>query len=214
MKDLGPPEDMFTFINYPTRFDCRGDREALKGSGIACPKLPDYAWRLWDYWERHLDPDLHIDRSLRGPPAARWCSSPAARPASAWRRPSSFAEAGAITIICGRDQTSSTPPSPRSSQGRQGRPDPRLRRDIADEAAAAGLVAWLRQRVWRRGLPDQQRRPLHPPRHREQLRPLPLTSSAPCSSTISAACASPWACCPAWSRSARATWSTSAPSAC
>ena len=25
-----------------------------------------YAWRLWDYWERHLDPDLFIDRSLEG----------------------------------------------------------------------------------------------------------------------------------------------------
>jgi hypothetical protein len=21
---------------------------------------------LWDYWERHLDPDLFIDRSLKG----------------------------------------------------------------------------------------------------------------------------------------------------
>ena len=30
------------------------------------PKLDDYAWRLWDYWERHLDPDLFIDRSLKG----------------------------------------------------------------------------------------------------------------------------------------------------
>ena len=30
------------------------------------PPLEDYAWRLWDYWERHLDPDLTIDRSLRG----------------------------------------------------------------------------------------------------------------------------------------------------
>ena len=23
MKDLGLPEDMLTFVNYPTRFDCR-----------------------------------------------------------------------------------------------------------------------------------------------------------------------------------------------
>ena len=30
------------------------------------PRLEDYAWRLWDYWERHLDPDLFIDRSLSG----------------------------------------------------------------------------------------------------------------------------------------------------
>jgi len=66
MQDLGLPEDMLTFVNYPTRFDCRDTLAALKGTGVACPNLKDYAWRLWDYWERHLDPDLHVDRSLRG----------------------------------------------------------------------------------------------------------------------------------------------------
>jgi len=30
------------------------------------PPLEDYAWRLWDYWERTLDPDLTLDRSLGG----------------------------------------------------------------------------------------------------------------------------------------------------
>ena len=30
------------------------------------PQLETYAWRLWDYWERHLDPDLFIDRTLKG----------------------------------------------------------------------------------------------------------------------------------------------------
>jgi len=30
------------------------------------PPLEDYAWRLWDFWERHLDPDLSLDRSLAG----------------------------------------------------------------------------------------------------------------------------------------------------
>jgi len=67
MQDLGLPEDMMTFVNYPTRFDCRETQAALKGSGIACPNFKDYAWRLWDYWERHLDPDLHIDRSCAAP---------------------------------------------------------------------------------------------------------------------------------------------------
>ena len=66
MKDLGLPDDIFRFVNYPTRFDCRETTRVLKGTGIAVPPLEDYAWRLWDYWERHLDPDLFIDRSLRG----------------------------------------------------------------------------------------------------------------------------------------------------
>jgi NAD(P)-dependent dehydrogenase (short-subunit alcohol dehydrogenase family) len=66
MRDLGLPPDVMKFVNYPTKFDNRETQLALKGSGITVPRLDDYAWRLWDYWERHLDPDLFIDRSLRG----------------------------------------------------------------------------------------------------------------------------------------------------
>jgi len=66
MKDLGLPDDIITFVNYPTRFDARDAIAALKGSGIEVPRLEDYAYRLWDYWERHLDPDLFIDRTLKG----------------------------------------------------------------------------------------------------------------------------------------------------
>jgi len=39
MKDLGLPEDMMQFVNYPTRFDSRETEKALKGTGIACPNL-------------------------------------------------------------------------------------------------------------------------------------------------------------------------------
>ena len=66
LNDLGIPKDVFAFINYPTKFDNRDTVKALKGSGISVPKLDTYAWRLWDYWERHLDPDLFIDRTLEG----------------------------------------------------------------------------------------------------------------------------------------------------
>ena len=66
MKDLGIPDGVLNFVNYPTRFDNRETAKALKGSGIEVPDLKDYAWKLWDYWERNLDPDLFIDKSLRG----------------------------------------------------------------------------------------------------------------------------------------------------
>jgi len=66
LKDLGIPKDVFQFINWPTRYDNREATKALKGSGIAVPPLETYASTLWDYWERHLDPDLFIDRSLSG----------------------------------------------------------------------------------------------------------------------------------------------------
>ena len=50
----------------PTRYDNRETVKALKGSGIAVPELKSYAPKLWDYWERNLDPDLFVDRSLAG----------------------------------------------------------------------------------------------------------------------------------------------------
>ena len=104
MKDLGLPADMLSFVNYPTRFDCRDTLAALKGSGIACPSLKDYAWRLWDYWERHLDPDLHIDHSLRGTVAGKVVLVTGGSSGIGLASAHKFAEAGAITLICGRDQ--------------------------------------------------------------------------------------------------------------
>jgi NAD(P)-dependent dehydrogenase (short-subunit alcohol dehydrogenase family) len=66
LTDLGIPRDVFEFINWPTRYDNREAAKALKGSGIEVPPLETYAAKLWDYWERNLDPDLFIDRSLSG----------------------------------------------------------------------------------------------------------------------------------------------------
>lgn len=104
MKDLGLPEDMLTFVNYPTRFDCRETMAALKGSGVACPNLKDYAWRLWDYWERNLDPELFIDRSLKGTVAGKVVLITGGSSGIGLAAAHKFAEAGATTIICGRDQ--------------------------------------------------------------------------------------------------------------
>ena len=66
LTDLGIPRDVFQFVNWPTRYDNREAAKALKGSGIEVPRLETYAAKLWDYWERNLDPDLFIDRSLAG----------------------------------------------------------------------------------------------------------------------------------------------------
>jgi NAD(P)-dependent dehydrogenase (short-subunit alcohol dehydrogenase family) len=71
LRDLRIPRQALKFINYPTRFDCRETERALRGTGIEVPRLDDYAWKLWDHWERHLDPDLFVDRSLRGKVAGK-----------------------------------------------------------------------------------------------------------------------------------------------
>ncbi len=104
MKDLGVPEDMLTFINYPTRFDRRETDAALKGSGIDCPNLHDYAWRLWDYWERHLDPALFVDRSLKGTVGGKVVLVTGGSSGIGLSAACRFAEAGAITVICARGE--------------------------------------------------------------------------------------------------------------
>lgn len=103
MKDLGLPEDILTFINYPTRFDCREAQAALQGSGIEVPRLEDYAWRLWDYWERHLDPALSIDRTLKGQVRGKVVLISGGSSGIGLATAHKVAAAGATTIICGRD---------------------------------------------------------------------------------------------------------------
>jgi NAD(P)-dependent dehydrogenase (short-subunit alcohol dehydrogenase family) len=66
LRDLQVPKSVLQFVNYPTRFDSTATQKLLAKARIHVPLLEDYSWRLWDYWERHLDPDLSIDRSLRG----------------------------------------------------------------------------------------------------------------------------------------------------
>ena len=66
LADLGIPRSVLTYVNYPTSFDSRQAQAALNGTDIRVPPLQAYADKLWDYWERHLDPDLFRDRTLLG----------------------------------------------------------------------------------------------------------------------------------------------------
>jgi short-subunit dehydrogenase len=66
LSDFGVPRAVLTYVNYPTHFDSRQTQAALTGTGIHVPPLEAYADKLWDYWERHLDPDLFGDRTLLG----------------------------------------------------------------------------------------------------------------------------------------------------
>jgi NAD(P)-dependent dehydrogenase (short-subunit alcohol dehydrogenase family) len=66
LSDFGIPRSVLTYVNYPTSFDSRQTQAALSDTDIRVPPLQAYADKLWDYWERHLDPDLFRDRTLVG----------------------------------------------------------------------------------------------------------------------------------------------------
>jgi len=66
LDDFGIPPEAIEYAGVTAQFDTRDTERALEGSGIAVPPLDSYADKLWDYWERNLDPDLFKDRSFEG----------------------------------------------------------------------------------------------------------------------------------------------------
>ncbi len=104
MTDLGIPDSVLGFINYPTRFDSRETERVLKGSGIEVPRLPDYAPAIWDFWERHLDPDLNLDRTLNGAVKGKTCVVTGATSGIGKATATKLVEAGANVIITARKQ--------------------------------------------------------------------------------------------------------------
>jgi NAD(P)-dependent dehydrogenase (short-subunit alcohol dehydrogenase family) len=66
LDDLGIPDEVIEHVGLTAQFDTRDTERALAGSGIELPPLGSYADKLWDYWERNLDPDLFRDRSFEG----------------------------------------------------------------------------------------------------------------------------------------------------
>ncbi|MFT3896116.1 MAG: SDR family oxidoreductase [Thermomonas sp.] len=104
LRDFRIPKSVLKFITYPTRFDNRETERALKGSGIAVPRLETYAWRLWDYWERHLDPDLFVDRTLKGKVRNKVVVITGGSSGIGLSTAQRVAEAGAITVIVARGE--------------------------------------------------------------------------------------------------------------
>ncbi len=59
------PEPALQYVTNRAKFTCDKAQAALAGSGVECPPLHTYAWKIWDYWERHLDPEAPTERNLR-----------------------------------------------------------------------------------------------------------------------------------------------------
>ena len=64
LHDLEIPPTVLEHRDFDAEFDARDTQRALTGTGIAVPPLSSYADKIWDYWERNLDPDLFRERSL------------------------------------------------------------------------------------------------------------------------------------------------------
>jgi NAD(P)-dependent dehydrogenase (short-subunit alcohol dehydrogenase family) len=65
LEGVRVPEPAVAYINNRARFSADHAQAALAGSGISCPPLHSYAWKVWDYWERHLDPEALTEPNLR-----------------------------------------------------------------------------------------------------------------------------------------------------
>ncbi len=66
LSGLRIPEAAVAYLNNRATFAGERAQGALAGSGVECPPLRRYAWRIWDYWERHLDEEALTERNLRG----------------------------------------------------------------------------------------------------------------------------------------------------
>ncbi|MBS63368.1 SDR family oxidoreductase [Salinisphaera sp.] len=63
-KRIGVPLSILGYVNNRAVFEDVNTQAALKGSGIHCPRLEDYAETLWCYWEMHMDCDFHVPEKL------------------------------------------------------------------------------------------------------------------------------------------------------
>jgi thioester reductase-like protein len=66
LRELGIPREVLAHMELVPRFDTREATRALAGSPLEQPPpLHEYAARLWDYWEREMDPGLGRRRTLK-----------------------------------------------------------------------------------------------------------------------------------------------------
>jgi thioester reductase-like protein len=66
LRELGIPREVIGHMELVPRFDTHEAAKALAGSSLEQPPpLHDYVARLWDYWEREMEPDVGRGRSLK-----------------------------------------------------------------------------------------------------------------------------------------------------
>jgi NAD(P)-dependent dehydrogenase (short-subunit alcohol dehydrogenase family) len=104
LADFGIPEEVVGHVGFTCQFDTRDTERALDGSGITVPPLDAYADKLWDFYERHLDPDLFKDRSFEGAVNGRTVVITGGSSGIGKAAAIKVAKAGGIPIIVARGQ--------------------------------------------------------------------------------------------------------------
>ena len=169
----GSRESVLTYVNYPTRFDSRRDPGGARGHRTsAFPPLEAYADKLWDYWERNLDPDLFKDRSL--------ARRDRRQDRDDHRRLVGHRQGGRDQGRRGRSDVAARRPHAGEARGDEERDRGGGRRGATSTAATSptsrtstGWPTEVLEQHGQRRHPRQQRRPLDPPLGEALLRPLP-----------------------------------------
>jgi thioester reductase-like protein len=66
LRELGIPQEVLGHMELVPRFDTLETGRALAGTVLEQPPpVHEYAQKLWDYWEREMDPTLRKGRTLR-----------------------------------------------------------------------------------------------------------------------------------------------------
>ncbi len=170
LQDFGIPPEVIEHVGFNCQFDTRDTERALADSDIAVPELDTYATKLWDYWERVLDPDLYKDRSFEHAVNGKTVVITGASSGIGLSAALKIAKAGGIPILVARSMDKLE--AAREEIERAGGTAYAYSADLS-----AGLDRRPRGEPARRPRVDrhagQQRGPLDPPLDRAQPRPLP-----------------------------------------
>ncbi len=72
LRELGVPPEVLGHVELVPRFDSHATQHALAGTPLETPPpLHDYVAKLWDYWEREMEPNHGRGRTLKEALAGR-----------------------------------------------------------------------------------------------------------------------------------------------
>ncbi|MCL2770131.1 MAG: SDR family oxidoreductase [Solirubrobacterales bacterium] len=104
LRELGIPEEVLANIDLRPEFDTTRAQLALAGTPLETPPpLEEYAERLWDYWEREMEPGMGRGRTLRDAVAGRHVLITGASSGIGRATALKVAQAGGVPLLVARN---------------------------------------------------------------------------------------------------------------